>query len=966
MAVEEFQFKLATAKDLPVFWFELVLCPDKFRSHLSTLLTNQNVEPTALQLIATFLEKAGLIQGQPAAEPPGISDEKRRTLVECALFMGAFLKWDLGLFEKNLNLSAQYALLSSLIKAYPLKGGSDIGGSDTLALSAQLLYYLWVVRVSLRWSSSTPLVLGEAANSAAEQMLVQIEQQVNEAVSFLSSLCDKAPYDLVLPTPTLSLPLPNQNGSKAFYTLCPPMGEICSPGGSVWSQVLFHLGAVHFKSAEYSKAYAAFCKSRQLLQSLPNIPPLMDKAKLNGYLLACLGMLPSEEGEHHLEANSIAQKIERLRLRPSEFEESVGMLAGDTKLLTMSRTIMELQAATFETSQDEGPPVKKQRCDGVFSSIPCVTRVCLCNAVWNILEGNKISPRVWQLLSGGERKIKDYFVDICKQALKTSLSQQQLTHLQNFVRIVCCSAEVCLDLEALRIHGLVSTEDKQLLCSHFSGSSDTSASADLSVQNSDVVPKVAQLERQMLWASTPQTLLTSIDELFKFLAPTEQRTFVQKWSCFGKGFASQENISDPVVLVKYNALVKRSNYLRTAKLYTTSLEFLYEALKLLSKCPPHLKPLLEPSLQEQKFTIELLAAISQKDKAVGNLSMQQLADKAQIYYKESQTDMSLDPISISIAGAFLLNARRYAFLSTCEPFIPGKVPPRLAVVVLSQLDGKDMRKPTRDFFEAVLSVFAPPVSSTENKAEKQSKFRSYLDILIENMTDPDSISYLVAGLARIWNMLAKPEDEVVTEYVAHWPTAIGNPESVESDYVLRALSSLLRQALQLQPTRPPWLLVQADLFSATGKYGAALGYYLESGMVPSKYFEDEVPAEIWTQQVYRRMIKCCSHLGYYTHVVILSQFLKPVDYELAFTTLRNHSSNTIESLYVHLWDMSIIEYIIYIHSKNKDALKQMAATQVAGQPELNFNNTAEALTRAVQVRRRQFLRTFYQSIVFHK
>lgn len=42
MAVEEFQFKLATAKDLPVFWFELVLCPDKFRSHLNTLLTNPN------------------------------------------------------------------------------------------------------------------------------------------------------------------------------------------------------------------------------------------------------------------------------------------------------------------------------------------------------------------------------------------------------------------------------------------------------------------------------------------------------------------------------------------------------------------------------------------------------------------------------------------------------------------------------------------------------------------------------------------------------------------------------------------------------------------------------------------------------------------------------------------------------------------------------------------------------------
>lgn len=33
--------------------------------------------------------------------------------------------------------------------------------------------------------------------------------------------------------------------------------------------------------------------------------------------------------------------------------------------------------------------------------------------------------------------------------------------------------------------------------------------------------------------------------------------------------------------------------------------------------------------------------------------------------------------------------------------------------------------------------------------------------------------------------------------------------------------------------------------------------------------------------------------------------------------------------------------------------------QVAGQPELNFNNSSEVLSRAVQVRKRQFLRTFF-------
>lgn len=36
--------------------------------------------------------------------------------------------------------------------------------------------------------------------------------------------------------------------------------------------------------------------------------------------------------------------------------------------------------------------------------------------------------------------------------------------------------------------------------------------------------------------------------------------------------------------------------------------------------------------------------------------------------------------------------------------------------------------------------------------------------------------------------------------------------------------------------------------------------------------------------------------------------------------------------------------------------------QVAGQVDLNFNNSLEVLTRAAQVRRRKFLRTFYTQI----
>jgi hypothetical protein len=48
-----------------------------------------------------------------------------------------------------------------------------------------------------------------------------------------------------------------------------------------------------------------------------------------------------------------------------------------------------------------------------------------------------------------------------------------------------------------------------------------------------------------------------------------------------------------------------------------------------------------------------------------------------------------------------------------------------------------------------------------------------------------------------------------------------------------------------------------------------------------------------------------------------------------------------------------------INAKRGDKYKQSLATQIAGQPELNCNNSPEVLARAAQVRRRKLLQSFY-------
>ena len=164
--------------------------------------------------------------------------------------------------------------------------------------------------------------------------------------------------------------------------------------------------------------------------------------------------------------------------------------------------------------------------------------------------------------------------------------------------------------------------------------------------------------------------------------------------------------------------------------------------------------------------------------------------------------------------------------------------------------------------------------------------------------------------------------------------------SVDSNHVFRALSSTLSHALRLQPSMT-WITMKGDLHcgktalnlntvltnstsapplslslpshtTAIGDYGAAMENYLQSGAISSYFFESDIPSQTWTPAVYHRMINCCGKLGYHTHAAILCQFLQPVDYELAFEILKNNVESTVDSLFIHFWDMTIIEYLICI------------------------------------------------------
>ena len=92
---------------------------------------------------------------------------------------------------------------------------------------------------------------------------------------------------------------------------------------------------------------------------------------------------------------------------------------------------------------------------------------------------------------------------------------------------------------------------------------------------------------------------------------------------------------------------------------------------------------------------------------------------------------------------------------------------------------------------------------------------------------------------------------------------------------------------------------------------------MEAAALATNHFHREIPEGVWSQAILRRLISCCCKFSYFTQAAILCQLLHPVDYELAFSILRENCHATMDSFFPYFWDMTIIEYLICIHDDLK-------------------------------------------------
>lgn len=169
---------------------------------------------------------------------------------------------------------------------------------------------------------------------------------------------------------------------------------------------------------------------------------------------------------------------------------------------------------------------------------------------------------------------------------------------------------------------------------------------------------------------------------------------------------------------------------------------------------------------------------------------------------------------------------------------------------------------------------------------------------------------------------------------------------------------LVLQSLKYYPTNLLWIKLKGDLEFISGNNETAMKYYVNAIITSTDYYC--LPSHRTLDEfIVRRMIKCSTNLGCFMQAAVLCQFLTEIDYALAFKCLSEKAtgcSDAMDSYYSCIWDSTIFEYIVNMHSRKGEHTRKLLAINFMGQLELNANNNEDIRYEAAEIRKTQFLR----------
>ncbi|XP_074997547.1 integrator complex subunit 8 isoform X2 [Calonectris borealis] len=946
-------------------WFEFLLEEALLEQHLQ----KASPDPPPVQLIVQFLEQASKpsVNEQNQVQPP--PDNKRNRILKLlALKVAAHLKWDLDVLEKSLSVPVLNMLLNELLCISKVPPGTkhvdvDLSSLPPTTAMAILLYNRWAIRTIVQSSFPVKQVKPgppqlnvmnqmQQEKELTENILKVLKEQAADSILVLERAL-KLNKDLYVHTiRTLDL-LAMEPGMVNGETENSTAGLKIS-AEEIQCQVCYDLGAIYFQqgstnAAVHENAKEKFFKTKELIakNGSSSLHFTIDEERLAGYCQAC-GVLTSSSDDASQQATPYSQIHSCMKSGNYQFRQSV---------------LREL----FQKAQ-QGNDALDEVC----------FKVCVCNTVCDVLQGRIIDIQFCQLFLKPNKEKIDFLLEVCSRSINLENASEVLKR-----KMAAFLKNLCLGLEDLQLVFMISShelfikllkdDERKLLIDQMRKRSPRINLCTKPVTSFYDIPasasvNIGQLEHQLILSVDPWRIRQILIELHGMTSERQFWTISNKWevpNVYGNVILGiKDNLTRDLVYI----LMAKGLHCCAIKDFVHAKQLFAACLELVTEFSPKLRQvMLNEMLLLDIYTHEAGAGVS------GERPPSDLISRVRGYLEMRVPDIPLRQVIAEECVAFLLNWRENEYLTMQVPLPLVQTNPyvklgQLLAATCKELPGpKESRRTAKDLWEVVVQICSV---SNQHKRGNDGRvslikhrestlgimYRSELLSFIKKLREPLVLTTILSLFVKLHNVREDIVNDIAAEHISIWPSSIPNLQSVDFEAVAVTVKELVSYALTINANNHFWLIIQADIYFATNQYSAALHYYLQAGAVCSDFFNKMVPPDVYTDQVIKRMIKCCSLLNCHTQVAILCQFLREVDYKTAFKALQEQNSHdAMDSYYEYIWDVTILEYLTYLHHKRGETDKRQIAIKAIGQTELNASNPEEVLQLAAQRRKKKFL-----------
>ncbi|XP_053324229.1 integrator complex subunit 8 [Spea bombifrons] len=961
-------------------WFEFLLDEFLLESHLM----KASPDPPPVQLIIQFLEQASkpTVNEQNQVQPP-IDNKRNRTLKLLALKVAAYLKWDLDILEKSLSVPVLNMLLNELLCVSKVPPGTkhvdlDLASLPPTTTMAVMLYNRWAVRTIVQSSFPVkpvkqgplqPSVMNQIQQEKelTENILKVLKEQLEDSMTVLEGGL-KLKRDFYIHTMrTLDLLAlepgvvngETENSTAGLKISCEEMQ----------CQVCYDLGTGYFQQgptnpSSYEKARDHFFNTKQLLSKIGMGSQLsIDEKRLAGYCQACGVLAPSKATVQQSTPYSLIHSY----MKAANYQGVLKIFMEDN--LTGTLPDQFRQSILRELFQ------KVQQGNEALSEI-CF-KICACNTVRDTLKERPVNVQFYLLFMKPSKEKIDFLLEVFTRTFKfEQATESEKRAVASFLKNLCLGIEDLQFVFMISSHELfiklLTDDERKMLVEQIRKRTSRVNLCTKPVTSFYDVPasgsvNIGQLEHQLILTMDPWRVRQILIELHGMTSDGQYWTVSCKWEV--------PSIYSGIILNIKDKLTRDLIYILLAKgLHCSAIKDFPHAKQLLSACL-ELVTEFSPKLRQVMLNEILLLDIYTHEAGSGNSGERpppELISRVRGYLEMRIPDIPLRQIVAEECVAFMLNWRENEYLTLHVPSSLVQNNPyvklgQLLAATCKELSGSDSRRTAKELWEVVVLICTVSnqhkratdgrISLIKNRDSTMGiMFRSELISFIKKFREPLVLTTLMSLFVKLHNLREDIVNDITAEYISIWPCSILNLQSVDFDAVSVTLKELVNHSLTINSNNYSWLSIQADIYYAANEYSAALNYYLQAGAVCSDFFTKEVPLEIYSDQVIKRMIKCCSMLNCHTQVAILCQFLREVDYKTAFKALQEQNSHDgMDSYYEYIWDVTILEYLTHLHHKRGETDKRQIAIKAIGQPELNSSNPEEVLQLAAQRRKKTFL-----------